>query len=57
MPINEKAEPWNLINQKLYSWALVWEEETYKRALENISLGHQIEEFALTTFMMMTYKR
>jgi hypothetical protein len=52
-----RVEPWSLITQKLYSWALVWEEETFIRALERISLGHQVEEFSLTIFMMMTYKR
>lgn len=55
--IDGRVEPWSLITQKLYLWALVWEEETFARALERISLGHQVEEFSLTIFMMMTYKR
>lgn len=54
---DERVEPWSLITQKLYSWALVWEEETFVRAMERMSLGSQVEEFSLTIFMMMTYKR
>jgi hypothetical protein len=34
--------PWDRITQRLYSWAMVWEEETFARALENISLGKQV---------------
>jgi len=44
-PISPRLEdptPWDLVTQRLYSWALVWEEETFLRALENISLGHQV---------------
>ena len=44
-PINPKIvepAPWNLITQRLYSWALVWEDETFIRALERISLGQQV---------------
>lgn len=57
MPADEQVDPWNLVTQKLYSWALVWEEETFVRAMERMSLGNQIEEFPLTIFMTMTYKR
>ena len=57
MPTDERVDPWNLVTQKLYSWALVWEEETFVRAMERMSLGSQIEEFSLTIFMTMTYKR
>lgn len=57
MPTEDKADPWDLATQKLYSWALVWEEETFVRAMERMSLGSQVEEFPLTIFMMMTYKR
>jgi hypothetical protein len=34
--------PWDRITQRLYSWAMVWEEETFAKALENISLGKQV---------------
>ena len=57
MPADEKVDSWNLVTQKLYSWALIWEEETFVRAMERMSLGCQIEEFPLTIFMTMTYKR
>lgn len=57
MPTEGKVDPWNSVTQKLYSWALVWEEETFVRAMERMSLGGQIEEFPLTIFMTMTFKR
>ena len=44
-PINTTTNdlvPWDLVTQRLYSWALVWEEESFVRALENISLGNQV---------------
>ena len=44
-PINPRMgdpAPWDLVTQRLYSWALVWEEHTFIRALENISLGNQV---------------
>lgn len=34
--------PWDLVTQRLYSWALVWEGSTFARALEEISLGRQV---------------
>ncbi|KAL7421133.1 hypothetical protein Q5752_004018 [Cryptotrichosporon argae] len=55
-PMPEPA-PWDLVTQRLYSWALVWEDDTFVRGLENISLGKQVEEFPLTVFAMMTFKR
>lgn len=57
MPTEHQVDPWNLVTQKLYSWALVWEEETFVRAMERMSLGGQVEEFPLTIFMTMTFKR
>lgn len=49
--------PWDLVTQRLYSWAVVWEEDSFNRAMEEISLGKQIGEFALTIFMIVTFKR
>ena len=43
-PKIHKPAPWDLITQRLYSWALVWEEHTFIRALEHISLGHQVSK-------------
>jgi hypothetical protein len=57
MNTNENAQPWNLVTQKLYSWALAWPDEDYQRSQERISLGYQVDEVPLTAFMMMTYKR
>ena len=34
--------PWDLLTQRLYSWALVWEDNAFVRALESISLGDQV---------------
>lgn len=50
-------DPWDLITQKLYSWGMVWDDETFVRAMERISLGEQVEDCPLTVFMTMTYKR
>jgi hypothetical protein len=38
----DEAMPWDRVTQRLYSWAMVWEEESFSRALENISLGKQV---------------
>jgi len=57
MQTNDKADAWDLVTQQLYSWALVWPEEVLTNALHDISLGKQVGEVPLTTFMMMTYKR
>ncbi|ODO06026.1 hypothetical protein L198_01254 [Cryptococcus wingfieldii CBS 7118] len=49
--------PWDLLTQRLYSWALIMEEKSFVRALEDISLGRQVGEFPLSVFMMLAYKR
>ncbi|WWC91089.1 uncharacterized protein L201_006030 [Kwoniella dendrophila CBS 6074] len=50
-------KPWDMLTQRLYSWALIAEEKSFVRALEEVSLGRQVEEFPLSIFLMMTYKR
>nr|XP_018259292.1 uncharacterized protein I303_08220 [Kwoniella dejecticola CBS 10117]OBR81450.1 hypothetical protein I303_08220 [Kwoniella dejecticola CBS 10117] len=50
-------QPWDMLTQRLYSWALIAEEKSFVRALEEVSLGRQVEEFPLSIFLMMTYKR
>lgn len=50
-------EPWESIVQRLYQWAMVWEEDSFTKALEGMALGKQIEALGLTVFMMMVYKR
>lgn len=49
--------PWDHVTQKLYAWALVWEDESFTKALESLALGKQVEVIPLTVFSMMTYKR
>lgn len=49
--------PWDHVTQRLYAWALVWEDETFTKALESLALGKQVEVMPLTVFSMMTYKR
>ena len=56
-PPSEDLKPWDLVAQRLYSWALIWEEGTFNKAMEDLSLGKQVEEFALTIFVMMTFRR
>ncbi|KAK8843968.1 hypothetical protein IAR55_006760 [Kwoniella newhampshirensis] len=50
-------QPWDRLSQTLYSWAIIAEEKSFVRALEEISLGRQVEEFPLSIFLMMTFKR
>lgn len=41
--------PWDLVAQRLYSWALVWDEELFQNTLLNISLGKQVGNFHTET--------
>lgn len=50
-------KPWDVVAQRLYSWALVWMQDDFVRTLEHVALGHQVDEFALTIYMMMIFKR
>lgn len=50
-------KPWDMLTQRLYSWALIMEEKSFVRALEDISLGRQVEAFPLSVFLMLAYKR
>jgi len=49
--------PWDVVTQRLFSWALVWPPEDFVRSLENTALGKQVDEFALTIYMMTIFKR
>lgn len=46
-----------MLTQRLYSWALIMEEKSFVKALEDISLGRQVEAFPLSVFLMLAYKR
>lgn len=50
-------KPWDMLTQRLYSWALIMEEKSFVKALEDISLGRQVEAFPLSVFLMLAYKR
>jgi hypothetical protein len=49
--------PWDHVTQQLYTWALVWEDDSFTKALEGLALGRQVEMMPLTVFSMMTFKR
>lgn len=49
--------PWDLVQQRLYSWAMIWEEQSFVRCLEAISLGKQVDEIPLSIYVMKTIKR
>ncbi len=49
--------PWDVVTQRLFSWAVVWMQDDFVRALETTALGGQADEFALTIYSMMTFKR
>lgn len=57
MPTLPTPRPWDLITQRLYSWALVWPPEDFVRSLEATALGLQVDEFALTIYTMVIFKR
>ncbi|WOO84925.1 uncharacterized protein LOC62_06G008435 [Vanrija pseudolonga] len=50
------AAPWDLVTQRLYGWALVWEEDSFVRALERMALGFQVK-FPLAVYTMLIFKR
>jgi hypothetical protein len=37
-----QANPWDIVNQRLLSWTLVWPAEDFIRSLEAIALGQQV---------------
>jgi hypothetical protein len=49
--------PWDIVTQRLFSWALVWPPEDFVRSLEQTALGQQVDEFGLTIYTMTLYKR
>lgn len=50
-------KPWDIVTQRLFSWALVWLETDFVRTLEKTALGYQVDEFALTIYSMVIFKR
>jgi hypothetical protein len=36
--------PWELVAHRLYSWAVVWEDDYFSRALESISIGRPVSK-------------
>ncbi|WVO15544.1 hypothetical protein L204_103204 [Cryptococcus depauperatus] len=50
-------KPWDMLTQRLYSWALIIDEKSFVRALEDISLGRQVDAFPLSVFLMLAFKR
>jgi hypothetical protein len=51
------SQPWELATHRLYSWALLWEDEYFERATAGIALGGPVDEFSLTILSMMMFKR
>jgi hypothetical protein len=49
--------PWDVVTQRLFSWALVWPPEDFVRSLETTALGKQVDEFALAIYTMTIFKR
>jgi len=39
---DEGLQPWDRVMQRLFSWAVVWEEGMFTRAMEDISLNKQV---------------
>jgi hypothetical protein len=38
--------PWDVVTQRLFSWALVWMEDDFVRTLETTALGYQVSVMA-----------
>lgn len=57
LPSLPSPRPWDVVTQRLFSWALVWPPEDFVRSLETTALGHQVDEFAVTIYMMTIFKR
>jgi hypothetical protein len=57
LPALPSPRPWDVVTQRLFSWAMVWPPEDFVRSLETTALGHQVDEFALTIYMMTIFKR
>lgn len=39
-----RSKPWDLIAQKICSWALLWDEDSFVKALEETSIGEDVSE-------------
>ena len=37
-----EATPWDMVSERLFSWAILWDDNTFINALEGLSLGHQV---------------
>ncbi|KAH8081113.1 hypothetical protein HD553DRAFT_85796 [Filobasidium floriforme] len=57
LPPLPSPRPWDVVTQRLFSWAMVWPPEDFVRSLETTALGQQVDEFALTIYMMTIFKR
>ena len=40
--------PWDLVTQRLYSWALVWEDRWFMTALEDMALDKEVRRHVIT---------
>ncbi|KAJ9124190.1 hypothetical protein QFC22_000987 [Naganishia vaughanmartiniae] len=52
----QRSRSWDIVGQRLFSWALVWPAEDFYRSLKTIALDQQVDEFALTIYMMTIFK-
>lgn len=49
--------PWQRIQSRLLSWAIIWPLSQFDAALNSTTRGHQVDEVALTVWSTQTYKR
>ncbi|KAF8629121.1 hypothetical protein AX17_005707 [Amanita inopinata Kibby_2008] len=49
--------PWQRIQARLLSWAIVWSLSELDHALNSTTRGHQVDEVALSIWSSQTYKR
>lgn len=44
-PLSLSPPPWDLVTQRLYSWAMVWEEDSLQRSLASVSVNQEVRHF------------
>ncbi|KAF5376295.1 hypothetical protein D9615_008539 [Tricholomella constricta] len=49
--------PWQLIHERLLSWAVIWSQPEVDQALNSTTRGQQVDEVALSIWSTQTYKR
>lgn len=55
--IQHQTPPWQLIHQRLLSWAIIWPMSELDAAVGSSTRGHQVDEISLSIWATQSYKR